>query len=346
MINDDWYTQYFISQQITSGANAGLYAAPDTLLPLFDGDGNILAPEILADAGLLSSEEGFLDANGDSFNNFTLTTTWSQSTLNRGRLATRGSSQSVSLELSVPGSDLEYMKVVYNGQLFIPISQSFTLRLRTELGYGDGLGGGNALPFFNNFYSGGFGSVRGFKSNTLGPRSTPAFVYSTGVAVTDIVEAGDVGCEAAVNTGDVCSNGAIVGQAVGSDDKPSYRVVLDSNGQPFIPFSSFDNDPDPFGGNVLIEAGAELLFPLPFIKDQRSVRTAFFIDVGNVFSTHCGNSQLNCFSPNMDELRYSFGVGLSWITGFGPLTFSFAKPLNEGPEDETEAFQFSLGRSF
>ena len=32
----------------------------------------------------------FLDENGDNFLNWTITSSWSQSTLNRGRMATRG----------------------------------------------------------------------------------------------------------------------------------------------------------------------------------------------------------------------------------------------------------------
>ena len=49
---------------------------------------------------------------------------------------------------------------------------------------------------------------------------------------------------------------------------------------------------------------------------------------------------------NLDELRYSAGVGLTWYTGFGPMTFSLAKPLNAGDFDEEEVFQFTLGRGF
>ncbi|MGK0500719.1 MAG: outer membrane protein insertion porin family, partial [Oceanicoccus sp.] len=134
-----------------------------------------------------------------------------------------------------------------------------------------------------------------------------------------------------------------VGTLVAQDDKLSYILLP---GADKFRVSQFETDTDPFGGNVLVEGGAELLFPLPFIKDQRSVRTAFFIDFGNVFDTDCGSSQLNCTKIDAGELRYSFGVGLSWITGFGPLTFSYAKPFNDSEEDETEAFQFSLGRSF
>lgn len=310
---DHWYESTFVN---------GAYTGPEILRP-FDP---------VADAHLLADnvQPGFLDTHGDDFNSFTFTTAWTQSTLNRGQLATRGHSQSVSLEIAVPGSDLEYYKVVYNGQIFIPLNNTFTLRLRTELGYGDGYGDIDSLPFFNNFYSGGFSSVRGFKSNTLGPRGTPADIYDTGRVACTGAQAGDTSCTR------------------GSADRYSYVAQRDANGNlKFVnyPLQNLD-DADPFGGNVLIEGGVELLFPLPFIKDQRSVRTAFFADFGNVFSTSCGSTQLNCSDIDFAELRYSVGFGVTWISGFGPLTFSLAKPINAGDFDETEVFQFSLGRGF
>lgn len=283
---------------------------------LIDSDGNVIDESLLAP----QSDPGFLDIYGNEFDSYTITTSWTQSTLNRGRLATRGASQSVALEVAVPGSDLEFYKLIYNGQIFFPLTESLTLRFRTELGYGDGLDG-NELPFFEHFYSGGFGSVRGFKSNTLGPRSTPATIYQGDIA--------RIGFDA---------NGNPIG-----DNKVSY--ILPEGGST-LATRPYESDPDPFGGNVLIEGSMELLFPLPFIKDQRSLRSAFFIDAGNVFSSYCRESQVNCFNVDADELRYSFGIGVSWITGFGPLTFSFARPLNDAEDDDTEAFQFSLGRSF
>lgn len=80
------------------------------------------------------------------------------------------------------------------------------------------------------------------------------------------------------------------------------------------------------------------------------MQPSVFLDVGNVFDTQCskvyGIEQANCFDFDLGEMRYSTGVGLTWITGFGPLTFSIARPLNEGDDDETEIFQFSLGQSF
>lgn len=327
---------YFVSQR---DPLTGLYVGTETLLP-FDpvADANRLTP---------TSQPGFLDVNGDEFNNFTITGSWIQSTLNRGRLATRGASQSISLEVTVPAlSDLEYYKLRYNGQIFFPLSQSWTLRLKTELGYGDGFGDTEGLPFFQNFFSGGFNSVRGFKSNTLGPRSTPALIYVTGFAATDIVNVGDTDCLTA--TSGVCDGSNLtVGTGRTFDTGRSYQVPFGSNpatGQ--FGVNNVEFDTDPFGGNVLIQGSAELLFPLPFIKDQRSLRSAFYFDIGNVFSTECLPSQLNCYDVDLAELRYSVGFGVSWITGFGPLTFSLSHPLNDNEHDETEVFQFSLGKSF
>jgi outer membrane protein insertion porin family len=41
--------------------------------------------------------------------------------------------------------------------------------LRSELGYGGGLGG-KPLPFFKAYYGGGVGSVRGYETASLGPQ--------------------------------------------------------------------------------------------------------------------------------------------------------------------------------
>jgi outer membrane protein insertion porin family len=97
---------------------------------------------------------------------------------------------------------------------------------------------------------------------------------------------------------------------------------------------------DPYGGNLLFENSAELIFPLPFIEDQRSLRLSYFVDSGNVFNTFSGFD----FDPR--ELRYSTGVSLQWITFIGPLGFSFGKAINDVQKDDTQFFQFSLGQPF
>ena len=270
---------------------------------------------------------GFLDENGDEFLNWTMTASWSESTLNRGRMATRGASQTLALEVSAPEiSDLEFFKLTYDAQVFYPVPflKTWTLRLRTELGYGDGYGNTTGLPFYENYFAGGFGSVRGYESNTLGPRSTPAEVYSTGQPVTEIDDEGNP-------------------TQIGGPDGNEFGYVA-NDGQ--LLYQQIDNDNDPFGGNILIEGGAELLFPLPFIKDQSQLRTSFFLDAGNVFDTDCGSLQKSCHDLDFGELRYSVGIGLTWVTAFGPMSFSLAKPLNSGEYDEEEVFQFTLGRGF
>ena len=103
------------------------------------------------------------------------------------------SSQSVAAEISLPGSDLQFYKLTYRGELYIPIVNDWVVHLRTELGYGDGYGNTTGLPFYENFYSGGFGSVRGFESHTLGPRATEAILYDAGRPTTKVDENGNPG---------------------------------------------------------------------------------------------------------------------------------------------------------
>jgi outer membrane protein insertion porin family len=240
----------------------------------------------------------FVNKEGKEYTNFKASAGWSESTLNKGTLPTRGHSQSLVLETTIPGSDLYFYKLDYRAQYFHPITSDYTLRLHTELGYGDGYGSTSGLPFYENYYAGGFNSVRGFKDSTLGPRSTP----SSG------------------------KNGTL---------------------------KDPDQDPLPFGGNVLVQGGVEVMFPLPFIKDQRSLRTSLFWDVGNVFDSNCNSSRtdsgekVKCSNVDLSGLASSVGVGVTWITALGPLSFALAMPVKKpDSEAETQIFQFSLGQTF
>lgn len=237
----------------------------------------------------------FIEKNGDDALNYKLNLSWSSSTLNRGLFPTRGRSQRLGLEVAVPGSDLEFYKITYNGQVYFPLFSGWTLRLRTDLGYGDGYADTKALPFYEHFFSGGFGSVRGFETNTLGPRSTDP------------------------------------------------EVDLNGDG---IPDPIFSRDPPPFGGNLLTEASVELIFPLPFVENTTQFRPVLFFDAGNVFNTNCPEVSQICSDFDADEIRYSVGLSVTWLTGLGPMTFGIAKPFNKGEFDETESFQFELGRTF
>ncbi|MBD9485012.1 outer membrane protein assembly factor BamA [Pseudomonas sp. PDM14] len=250
----------------------------------------------------------FIEQEGDNYLNLKASIGWSDSTLNRGVMATRGYSQSLVLESTVPGSDLSFFKLDYRGQLFQPITENYTLRFHTELGYGDSYGSTSDLPFYEHYYAGGFNSVRGFEDSTLGPRSTPSLVRNA--------------------DGSVNNSGA----------RDQYGRITDP-----------DQDPLPFGGNVLVQGGVEMLFPLPFIKDQRSLRTALFWDVGNVYDTNCSKIQKargDSCDLDFGELASSVGVGVTWITALGPLSFALAAPIKKPEDADTQIFQFSLGQTF
>lgn len=237
--------------------------------------------------GVIPAQEisEFLEKEGNEFDLVSLTASYSMSALNRGLLPTAGRSQSVSFEMTVPGSELEYYRLNYTGQVFYPLFNPFVLRLRANLGYGEAYGGTENFPFYKHFFGGGMGSVRGYESNSLGPRSTPS---------------------------------------------PQDQY----------------NDPDPIGGNVLVELSAEVLFPLPFIEDQSQMKSVLFFDAGNVFNTNCPDVSVYCLDLDKGELRYSAGIAVTWITGFAPISFALAFPLNDKQGDESESFQFELGKTF
>lgn len=113
----------------------------------------------------------FLDLNEDRFHIYKLTTGITHDTRNRAILADSGRMHSLSTEIALPGSGLEYYKLRYRGLEYVPLFAGFKLLFKGEVGYGDAYGDTTALPFFENFYAGGPESIRGFRSNSLGPRS-------------------------------------------------------------------------------------------------------------------------------------------------------------------------------
>ena len=117
----------------------------------------------------------FINTEGDSFLTLSPTLNWTHDTLNRAIFPSSGGQQRLSGLISVPGSDLSYYKVSYKHQLYFPLAKDFTFRLHGEAAYGDGYGDTKNLPFFENYFAGGTGSVRGFRNNTLGPRDSNSY---------------------------------------------------------------------------------------------------------------------------------------------------------------------------
>ena len=251
----------------------------------------------------------FTQSEGTKFEVYKTQFIWSKITLNRGLFPTAGQSQSLAVQVAIPGSSLTYTKATYRHKYFKPISGGrFVLGFRGEIGLLEPYGDTQVAPFFEHYYSGGISSVRGFKQNTLGPRAVPSQYY------------------------------------LDNEGNP----ILGQDGNPIMnPYNSYRDDRS-IGGAYLVEGGFDFIFKLPFIEDQRSMRSSFFVDIGNVFSKDCGSefTNANCSELDFGELRYSYGVGVTWITQLGPMSLAIAAPSNEGPFDETENFQFEIGTQF
>ncbi|MBT4204456.1 outer membrane protein assembly factor BamA [Gammaproteobacteria bacterium] len=259
----------------------------------------------------------FVNAEGSIFETLNLQTQWQRVTLNRGMYPTDGASTAVSISATIPGSDLNYYRINLRQKFYQPLGRDLVFGFNGEIGYLSTFGDTKETPFFQNFYAGGPRSLRGFESNTLGPRSTEAPCYEFNYA--------EGSCPNLIDTdGDLIPDAPYLNPYANSEY--NKRVSI--------------------GGNVKIEGSFQLIFRLPFIEDQRSMRSAFFFDFGNVFSDNCKEYQFNCYKPSIDELRYSYGVGVTFVTGFGPMSFAIAKPTNAGQYEETKEFQFTVGNVF
>lgn len=114
----------------------------------------------------------FADENGTDFLDYKVGASWTADSRDQLFFPTRGGIQSIRLEATLPGSDLTYYKINYRHQRFFPLSKIFTLGFKGDVGYGDSYSGTVNLPFYENYFAGGFRTVRGFADNTLGPRDS------------------------------------------------------------------------------------------------------------------------------------------------------------------------------
>jgi len=212
-----------------------------------------------------------VNGNGDSFDEIQLTGSFAYDTRNKALLPDRGAFQRFRTQVSVPGPELQYYKVDYDTRWFYPLTEDYVLALQGQVGYGDGYGDTDTLPFFENFYAGGPRTVRGYKENTLGPK----------------------------------------------DDTEQRRAL---------------------GGNFLLVGNADVILPVPFLQDLKSVRVTAFVDAGNVY----GQDE----SIDLGKLRYSAGISGLWVSPFGVLTVSVAQPFNDQDDDDIQPFQFTFGTNF
>ncbi|TXT25117.1 MAG: outer membrane protein [Gallionellaceae bacterium] len=101
------------------------------------------------------------------------------------------------------------------------------------------------------------------------------------------------------------------------------------------PRDSFNNA---LGGTRRIVGNAELLFPMPGMSKEKSVRLSAFADAGAVY----GQGDM----AGTSGLRYSVGLAFTWVSPVGPLKISYGKPVSQKPTDKVQKFQFTLGSIF
>ncbi len=96
----------------------------------------------------------------------------------------------------------------------------------------------------------------------------------------------------------------------------------------------------PIGGAARVIVNAELQLPFPGTGVDRSLRWFTFVDAGQVWNPQDGES------VRLGDLRYSTGLGISWISPVGPLKLSLGYPMNAKSYDRVQRFQFQLGTGF
>jgi outer membrane protein insertion porin family len=101
------------------------------------------------------------------------------------------------------------------------------------------------------------------------------------------------------------------------------------------------------GGNLKIIGNAEVILPVPFVTDVKSIRLSAFVDAGNVYDTleDCEintNNSIKC----SNAIRMSAGLSGIWLSPFGVLSVSIAQPINKQEGDQSQPFQFTFGTNF
>ena len=135
------------------------------------------------------------------------------------------------------------------------------------------------------------------------------------------------------------------GQAYGSNPYPitkNYYVGGIGSVRGYAPgslgptyYNTTYNAYQPTGGQSKIVTNVEYTVPVPGSGTEKTLRMFTFVDGGNAFGEN-----INLV------LRYSYGLGISWISPLGPLKFSYGIPIKSQPTDNIQRLQFQVGTAF
>lgn len=288
--------------EVRGGRYMGISNAYDLLKD--GGKSSVYTRQIVDDKGQVTGEEDYVGGFKNDYDTYSLLLGWDYSTLDRPVFPTKGMSHTVNANLGF--GDYTYQKLTYTGNVYYPLGRDFVARGYAKLGYG------NDLPFYENFYAGGYGSVRGYESSSLGPRSP----YFTDMSNHDE---------------NLKKYGFAIGEEVGGNALATVGAEL------VLPM--------PFKGDW-----ADQVRPVVFVEggqvfdttDKEDKKVKFDQESGKFVEADDGTPLL----IQDNEFRYSAGAGITWFTPIGPISISYAKPFGDKKGDKTEEVQFQIGSTF
>lgn len=122
----------------------------------------------------------FVLQSGAKFTDVSLRTGITRDTRNRTFFATRGALTRLNLDVTVPGSGVEFYNLFGQHQQYVPLFGKFFVDANATVGYVDTYGGSTVVPPYENYFAGGPRTVRGYQDGSLGPRDTPFNNYFGG----------------------------------------------------------------------------------------------------------------------------------------------------------------------
>ena len=98
---------------------------------------------------------------------------------------------------------------------------------------------------------------------------------------------------------------------------------------------------DALGGETYYVSRNELNFPLG-LPDDLGLTGLIFGDVGTVYNTAGSSADVK----DESSLRAAAGIGLSWLSPFGPVKVYLSKAILKENYDKKEIFRFSFGTTY